>query len=58
MQRFCAGEVGEVHIAMLCEKPHTVVRADYVWKRTDRWIDLHWSAQEPVVVRAHAVRGA
>jgi uncharacterized protein len=58
VQDFCSGKVGEVRIAVLYEKPHTVVSCDYVWKRTDRWIDFPWSAQEPVVARAHAVRDA
>jgi hypoxanthine phosphoribosyltransferase len=58
VQEFCAGKVGEVRIAVLYEKPHTVVACDYVWKRTDRWIDFPWSAQEPVVERAHAFRDA
>ena len=58
VQEFCAGKVGEVRIAVLYEKPHSVVSCDYVWKRTDRWIDFPWSAQEPVVARAHAVRDA
>jgi hypothetical protein len=58
VQQFCAGKVGEVRIAVLYEKPRSVVQADYVWKRTDRWIDFPWSAQGPVVVRAHAVRDA
>jgi uncharacterized protein len=58
VQEFCAGKVGEVRIAVLYEKPHTVVPCDYVWRRTDRWIDFPWSAQEPVVARAHAVRDA
>jgi hypoxanthine phosphoribosyltransferase len=58
VQDFCAGKVREVRIAVLYEKPHTVVPCDYVWRRTDRWIDFPWSAQEPVVVRAHAVRDA
>ena len=58
VQEFCAGKVGEVRIAVLYEKPHTVVRCDYVWRRTDRWIDFPWSATEPVVVRARAAHGA
>ena len=58
VQEFCAGKVGEVRIAVLYEKPHTVVPCDYVWRRTDRWIDFPWSVQEPMVVRAHAVRDA
>ena len=58
VQEFCAGKVGEVRIAVLYEKPHTVVPCDYVWRRTDRWIDFPWSAPEPVVVRTHAARDA
>ena len=58
VQQFCAGKVGEVRIAVLYEKPRSVVQADYVWRRTDRWIDFPWSAQEPVVVHAHASRDA
>ena len=58
VQEFCSGKVGEVRIAVLYEKPHTIVPCDYVWRRTDRWIDFPWSAPEPVVVRAHAVRDA
>jgi hypothetical protein len=34
------------------------VKSDYVWRRTDRWIDFPWSAPEPVVVRAFAARDA
>ena len=48
VQEFCAGKVGEVRMAVLYEKPHTVVTCDYVWRRTDRWIDFPWSAAEPV----------
>jgi hypoxanthine phosphoribosyltransferase len=55
---FCAGKVGEVRLAVLFEKPHTVVPCDYVWRRTDRWIDFPWSAAAPVVVRAQAAREA
>jgi hypoxanthine phosphoribosyltransferase len=45
---FCAGKVGEVRCAVLYEKPRSEVRCEYVWRRTDRWIDFPWSAQEPV----------
>jgi hypoxanthine phosphoribosyltransferase len=45
---FCAGKVGEVRCAVLYEKPHSAVRCEYVWRRTDRWIDFPWSADEPV----------
>jgi hypothetical protein len=58
VQEFCSGKVAEVRIAVLYEKPHSVVACDYVWKRTDRWINFPWSSQEPVVTRQHAVRDA
>src|SRR5512145_2947690 len=56
VQAFCAGKVGEVRVAVLYEKPHSVVRSDYVWRRTDRWIEFPWSAQGPVVDRVGATR--
>jgi hypoxanthine phosphoribosyltransferase len=49
---FCAGKVGEVRCAVLYEKPRSTVRCEYVWRRTDRWIDFPWSAEEPVAVTA------
>jgi uncharacterized protein len=58
VQAFCAGKVGEVRTAVLYEKPHSVVACDYVWRRTDRWIDFPWSAHDPVVTRHHAVQDA
>jgi hypoxanthine phosphoribosyltransferase len=45
---FCAGKVGEVRCAVLYEKPGSAVSCEYVWRRTDRWIDFPWSADEPV----------
>jgi hypoxanthine phosphoribosyltransferase len=45
---FCAGKVGEVRCAVLYEKPQSAVRCEYVWRRTNRWIDFPWSADEPV----------
>ena len=47
---FCAGKVGEVRCAVLYEKPRSVVSCEYVWRRTDRWIDFPWSADDPVAV--------
>src|SRR5438552_8304195 len=52
---FCAGKVGEVRCAVLYEKPHPEVNCEYVWRRTDRWIDFPWSAQEPVTRLARRV---
>ena len=45
---FCAGKVAEVRCAVLYEKPRSVVRCEYVWRRTDRWIDFPWSIEAPV----------
>ena len=48
---FCIGKVGEVRCAVLYEKSKTIVTCDYVWKRTDLWIDFPWSAEAPVTRR-------
>jgi hypoxanthine phosphoribosyltransferase len=48
VQSFCAGKVGEVRTAVLYEKSHSLVKCDYIWRRTDRWIDFPWSARPPV----------
>jgi len=45
---FCSGRVGEVRVAVLYEKPRSEVRCEYVWRRTDRWIDFPWSVRAPV----------
>ena len=58
VQDFCAGKVAEVRTAVLYEKSHSVVQCDYVWKRTDLWINFPWSDKEPVINRAGAVRDA
>jgi hypothetical protein len=57
VQQFCEGKVGEVRTAVLYEKPHSVVRANYAWKITDLWINFPWSDKDPVVDRS-AVRDA
>jgi hypoxanthine phosphoribosyltransferase len=44
---FLAGKVGDVRVAVLYEKPRSVVNCEYVWRRTDRWIDFPWSAPLP-----------
>ena len=49
---FCAGYVAEVRTAVVYEKPRSLVRCDYVWRRTDRWIDFPWSTEPPVARRA------
>jgi hypoxanthine phosphoribosyltransferase len=49
---FCTGYVAEVRTAVIYEKPQSVVQCDYVWRRTDRWIDFPWSTLPPVVRRS------
>jgi uncharacterized protein len=51
VQQFCEGKVGEVRTAVLYEKSRAVVKSDYVWRRTDKWINFPWSDQDPVVRR-------
>ncbi len=45
---FCADHVAEARTAVLYEKPRSAVRCEYVWRRTDRWIDFPWSSTPPV----------
>jgi hypoxanthine phosphoribosyltransferase len=48
---FCAEHVAEVRSAVIYEKPRSVVKCAYVWRRTDRWINFPWSSEPPVVRR-------
>ena len=48
---FCADHVAEARVAVIYEKPRSVFRPEYVWRRTEAWIDFPWSAQEPLVRR-------
>ncbi len=45
---FCAEHVADVRCAVLYEKARSIVKCDYVWRRTERWIDFPWSALPPV----------
>jgi hypoxanthine phosphoribosyltransferase len=55
---FCAGKVGEVRCAVLYEKSRSLVACEYVWKRTDLWIDFPWSAEPPVATTPVVTAGA
>ncbi|GAA3227648.1 phosphoribosyltransferase [Dactylosporangium siamense] len=46
---FCVQHAADVRCAVLYEKPQTTVRCEYVWRRTDRWINFPWSNEPPVV---------
>ena len=55
---FCEGKVAEVRTGVLYEKGHSLVKCDYVWKRTDRWINFPWSDKDPVAKRDWMVKDA
>jgi hypoxanthine phosphoribosyltransferase len=46
---FCAQHGPEVRTAVLYEKPRSLVRCDFVWRRTDRWINFPWSAPRSAI---------
>ena len=48
---FCEAHVADVRCAVLYEKPRSIVKCEYVWRRTDRWIDFPWSAEPAVAER-------
>jgi hypoxanthine phosphoribosyltransferase len=48
---FCADHVAEVRCAVIYEKSRSVVKCEYVWRRTDLWIDFPWSSEPPVVTQ-------
>jgi hypothetical protein len=49
VKSFLEGKVAETRCAVLYEKPRTTVTCEYVWRRTERWIDFPWSVKDPVV---------
>jgi hypoxanthine phosphoribosyltransferase len=48
---FCRDHVAEARIAVIYEKPRSLVKCDYVWRSTDLWIDFPWSMLPPVTSR-------
>jgi len=51
VQEFCADHVAEARSAVVYEKPRSVVKPDYAWRRTSAWIDFPWSTEPPLVQR-------
>lgn len=51
VQEFVADHVAEARTAVVYEKPHSVVKPDYAWKKTELWIDFCWSSKAPLVSR-------
>jgi uncharacterized protein len=52
---FIQDHVEDVRSAVIYEKPRSLIKCDYVWKRTDRWINFPWSSAGPIVERAGPV---
>ena len=48
---FCGDHVVEARTAVIYEKPWSVVKPDYIWRRTEKWINFPWSSQPPLVDR-------
>ena len=44
-----AEHVAEARCAVLYQKSRSVIDAEYVWRRTDQWINFPWSSERPVV---------
>ena len=58
VKEFCEGKVAEVQCAVLYEKSRSLVACEYVWKRTDLWIDFPWSAEPPLATAAKVTADA
>jgi len=55
---FCEDKVADVRCAVVYEKPRSTVTCEYVWRRTDQWINFPWSTLPPVVQRRGQVLDA
>jgi hypoxanthine phosphoribosyltransferase len=43
-----ADHVAEARCAVLYQKSRSVIESDYVFKRTDLWINFPWSTEDPI----------
>jgi len=43
VQEFVAPHVRQARSAVLFEKPHSAIKPDYAWQKTDKWINFPWS---------------
>lgn len=55
---FCLDTVAEVRSAVIYEKSHSLVQCEYVWKRTDDWINFQLPVERSAARRAAAGTGA
>ena len=58
VRAFCEPQVADVRCAVIYEKPQSLVKCEYVWKHTDKWINFPWSTEEPIVSRGSRVLDA
>jgi hypoxanthine phosphoribosyltransferase len=49
--KLVADRVADARTAVLYDKPRSVIRPDFAWRRTDLWIEFPWSALPPVTGR-------
>jgi len=49
VHEFCQEVVAESRTAVLYEKSHSLVKCDFVWKKTDLWINFPWSSEPPIL---------
>jgi hypoxanthine phosphoribosyltransferase len=49
VQAFCAEHVAQSRTVVIYEKPQSVIKPDYTWRRTRAWIDFPWSTLPPLV---------
>ncbi|MGH1563154.1 phosphoribosyltransferase [Mumia sp. DW29H23] len=55
VHEFCADHVRTARTAVIYEKPHSVIKPDFAWRRTEAWINFPWSTLPPVVRRTGVV---
>ena len=49
VHEFVRDHVAQSRTAVIYEKPQSSIKCNYVWRRTDQWINFPWSSQDPVV---------
>lgn len=48
VKEICEEYTDQIRVAVLYQKPVSVVDCEYVWKNTDQWISFPWSTLPPV----------
>jgi uncharacterized protein len=52
---FIRDQVDAARTVVIYEKPRSLIKCDYVWRRTGQWINFPWSSEPPVVHRSGQV---